>query len=257
MNPIPHPPLSHIHRRRWVLWVLWLLTGGWVDARAADEATRAPAWSVVERGPHHARWEAVSEVEINGVTESFTRAYTELKTGMHFWDEQQARWLEAKEDIEIINGIGVARQSSIQVVFSPDFTDPQGNIELWMPDGQQFRTLVAGIALTDSRSGRSVWIAQPRSSQATLVQRNEMLYADAFEGLQVDVRYTHSAAAFEQDIVLREQPPSPADFGMDEESTRLEVWTEFFTQSEPTLHRSRSTVPPKKSRTIKRSILVP
>jgi hypothetical protein len=41
------------------------------------------------------------------------------------------------------------------------------------------------------------------------------------------VRYTYSLAGFEQDIILREQPPDPAAYGLNAETTRLQVLTEF------------------------------
>jgi len=56
---------------------------------------------------------------------------------------------------------------------------------------------------------------------------------DAFTDFKADVRYTYSRAGVEQDIILREQPPSPASFGLSPQTTRLQVWTEFYDPPAP------------------------
>ena len=48
-----------------------------------------------------------------------------------------------------------------------------------------------------------------------------------------DVRYTVAQSFFEQDLILREQIPSPAELGLNPLTARLEVWTEFFDTPEP------------------------
>jgi len=42
-----------------------------------------------------------------------------------------------------------------------------------------------------------------------------------------DIRYTYTKAGFEQDVVLRQEPPVPEQFGLNPETTRLQVLTEF------------------------------
>jgi hypothetical protein len=45
--------------------------------------------------------------------------------------------------------------------------------------------------------------------------------------------YTYTEAGFEQDIILREQPPTPASFGLNPDTTTLQVLTEFFNPPQP------------------------
>jgi hypothetical protein len=45
--------------------------------------------------------------------------------------------------------------------------------------------------------------------------------------------YTYTRAGFEQDVILREQPPDPASLGLNPQNTRLQVLTEFFNPPEP------------------------
>ena len=60
------------------------------DGRTAD------GYSVTERGPHHRIWER-REVEATPMGTQVERrlSYTELETGMHYWEDNQ--WKEARE----------------------------------------------------------------------------------------------------------------------------------------------------------------
>jgi len=90
-----------------------------------------------------------------------------------------------------------------------------------------------------------VFLAEPKDTQGFVLGRNQVLYLDAFEAgsVKADVRYTTTRSiAIEQDVILRERLPSPADFGLAPDKTKLEVWTEFLEAPEPQKH----------NRTIKR-----
>ena len=69
---------------------------------------------------------------------------------------------------------------------------------------------------------------------------NQVIYPDAFTDFKADLRYTYTKAGFEQDIILREQPPTPESFGLDPETTRLQVLTEFFNPPQPEVHSRRA-----------------
>jgi hypothetical protein len=59
------------------------------------------------------------------------------------------------------------------------------------------------------------------------------VYPNAFAGVQADIRYTYTKGAFEQDVILRETLPSPAEWGFNPAATRLDVWTEFVEAADP------------------------
>jgi len=61
-----------------------------------------------------------------------------------------------------------------------------------------------------------------------------VLYPDAFTGLKADLLYIYTKAGFEQDVILREQPPTPESFGLSA-NARLQVLTEFFDPPQPTV----------------------
>ncbi len=54
-----------------------------------------------------------------------------------------------------------------------------------------------------------------------------MLYPDAFTGFRADVRYTYKKSGLEQDVILRQRPPSPEAYGLNPATTWLWVLTEF------------------------------
>jgi len=67
-----------------------------------------------------------------------------------------------------------------------------------------------------------------------------VVYPDAFTDFGADLRYTYTRAGFEQDIVLRENPPGPEAFGLNPKQTRLQVLTEFVEAPPPTKVRHQT-----------------
>jgi RHS repeat-associated protein len=180
---------------------------------------------ITERGPHH----RVIERMVGGRKSS----YTEIATGLHYWKDGQ--WLDSKEEIEIFQGAAMARQGQHQVIFAANLNSP-GSIDMVDSSGKRFRSHVLGIAYTDYASGQSVLIAEMKDCVGAVLPPNQVIYQDAFDGDCVaDVRYTYTTAGFEQDVILLTAPPSPAFFGLNPATTRLEVWTEFIELPEGTM----------------------
>ena len=84
-----------------------------------------------------------------------------------------------------------------------------------------------GLSYYDTASGNSVLIAEIKDCAGKLVAPNEVLYEDAFSGLDADVRYTYTKGGFEQDVILRERPPGPEAWGLNPATARLVILTEF------------------------------
>ncbi len=101
------------------------------------------------------------------------------------------------------------------------------------PEHKELQSHVVGLGYYDASSGKSVLIAQTKDSQGQLLNNNQVIYTNAFTGLKADVVYTYARASFEQDIVLRTQPPSPQQFGFNAATTKLEVFTEFVNPPQP------------------------
>src|SRR5579885_973496 len=62
---------------------------------------------------------------------------------------------------------------------------------------------------------------------------NQVVYPNAFEGVNASLSYTYTRSGFEQDVLVQGQLPSPKSFGLDSKTTRLQVLTEFFDHNNP------------------------
>ena len=92
----------------------------------------------------------------------------------------------------------------------------------------------------DTATGNAVVIAQLQDSTGTLISANQVLYQNAFDGINADVRYTYKKGSFEQDIILRNQPPDPALFGMNPATTEIMVMTKFIDPPVETIKENTS-----------------
>jgi hypothetical protein len=196
------------------------------ERKAEPAADALPA--IVERGPHHRVIQrTVSERDANGRTIQRLASYTELATGLHYLNER-GEWTESREEIEIFDGAAVARQGQHQIIFAANLNSV-GAIDLLDPSGQRFRSHVLGLAYTDAATGRSVMIAEAADCTGAVLPPNQVIYQNALagDGVLADVRYTYTLGAFEQDVILLTAPPPPSAYGLADESSRLEVWTEF------------------------------
>lgn len=198
-------------------------------ATQTKQSTAIPeptAKRVVERGANHRIWQwEVYEQGPNGAVYPKIHKYTELATGMHYKDAS-GQWQESQELIESYAGGAVAKQGQYQVIFANNLCS-YGAIDMQTPDGKRLRSNVLGLMYVDNATGDAVLIAEVQDSTGELVADNQVLYPNAFDGVKADVRYTYKREGFEQDIILREQPPAPEEFGMDSATTELQVFTEF------------------------------
>lgn len=187
--------------------------------------------TVAERGPHHRVWATTLAVtNRSGAVSYRTNRYTELATGLHYREDGQ--WKETQPVIEPFPGGAVARRGPHKVLFGANL-NTAGAIDLETPDGVRLRSHVLALGYFDASSGQRVFLAEVKDCVGGLVGSNQVVYADAFRGVKADVRYTYRRSGFEQDIILREQPPSPEQWGLKTGSTHLEVWTEFVNPPEP------------------------
>jgi hypothetical protein len=188
-------------------------------------------FGVIQRGPHQRTWQrAVQMPGPGGRTITQYRTYIELATGLHYWKD--GTWLESKEEIELFQDGAMARQGQHQVLFAPNL-NTVGAIDLLTPDGQRLASRVVGLAYFDAASGQSVLIAETKDALGQLVAPNGLLYADAFTDVRADYRCAYTVWGFEAEVILRQQPPSPAAWKFNPETTRLQVWTEFFDPPAP------------------------
>lgn len=176
-----------------------------------------------------------------GVLEPQTNSYTELATGLHYRDPISGEWRESDPSFELTEeGYAVAAKCQHQVIIAPDLNPPDGVVvDLQTPEGRRLRSGILGLNLFDPVSGKNLQIAAVREVAGTQVSSNEIVWFDAFEGLQADVRVRNERGAFHQDVLLRERLSAEQlqRLGFDAATVRLEVWTEFVGSPEPALER--------------------
>ena len=182
-------------------------------------------YAVVDRGANHRVWEKTSyENTADGKVYPQKHRYTELATGLHYW--QNGQWVESQEAIEPYSTGAVARHGQHQVIFANNINSA-GAIDEQTPDGKRLRSNIIGLIYYDKASGNAVLIARLQDSQGQLISANQVLYQNAFEGVRADVQYSYSRSGFEQDVILRDQLPTPESYGLVSATTELEVCTEF------------------------------
>ena len=159
-----------------------------------------------------------------------THSYTEICSGLNHLVNGQ--WVASSEQIDILpNGTAVATNGQHQASFPGDIY--QGQIQLLTPDGQLLQSRPLGLNYFDGTN--TVMIAVLTNSIGFVAGNNQVIYPNAFTGFKVDLRYTYTKAGFEQDIILRQQPPTPESLGLNPDTARLQIMTEFFSAPQPTI----------------------
>jgi hypothetical protein len=192
-------------------------------ARTASLETDKPR--IIERWPDGRVWERVTTRTLtNGQTVLHTNRWVDLASGMHFWDKNH--WKETRANIVITDEGAEAKEGPHKVRFAGNINTVSA-ISITGADDVTLRAQVVGLAYTDLSTGESVLLATVQNSVGELLPLNQVVYPEAFAGLRADLRYTYTKQSFEQDVILRENPPAPSTFGLNDQSTVLEVWTEF------------------------------
>jgi hypothetical protein len=193
-------------------------------------------YQVVENGPNHRVWQKSTG---NGWT-NHTSRITEIGSGLNYLDPSTGQWTPSREEIEVYPQGAIARHGAFQVIFASNLNS-SGAIDLQARDGTRLRSSILGLAYDDPSTGRTVMIGWIQDSPGQLVSSNQVLYSDAFKGLKADVRYTYRKGSFEQDVILRQQPPDPAALGLNPKNTEIEVLTEFIDSPQPGISQVAKT----------------
>lgn len=204
------------------------------------EAKPAPGlpspYTIAERGPHHRVWSRVTwQTNEFGQLLSVTNAFTELETGMHY--QREGQWLGSKAQIDLLADGAAATNGPHKVIFAANLNTP-GAIDLTTPDGVRLRSRVFGLSYFDRSNGKAVLLGSIKDSIGLLVSDNQVIYTDAFTGVEADVKCEYSKAGFEQNTLIRSRLPSLSDFSLNPASTSLQVLTEFFDPPAP-IHSER------------------
>lgn len=115
-------------------------------------------------------------------------------------------------------------------------------IKILTPDGQQLWCRPTALGYYDSATGQSAILGFIKSSTGEIQLPNQVLYRNAFSNILADVQYQYTATYLEQNIILRQRPPAPETFGLNPETTQLEVWTAWSNAHDVRQQHSRVTL---------------
>ena len=189
---------------------------------------------IIDRGLDHATMEyTVAITNQNGKILTQKKRYTTLATGMHV-QQGNGSFVAANPAIEPVEDGAAALNTRHQVTFSAHITATNGAIRLTTPDGKMLRSRPLCISYFDRASGQSVLIAEIKDSVGEIItNENKVIYRDCFTDFKCDLVYENKLAGFEQNLLFRERPPGPSEFGLSEQFTELQLLTEFFDPPAP------------------------
>jgi hypothetical protein len=197
-------------------------------------AASPAGYSVVARTSNSRTWEqSTSTYRASPSSRAVAnkRRYVELATGLNHGG-QNGTWEPSTETISLLPGAvgGAATNAPHNVFFPPDIYN--GWIETLGPDGVQLKSRPLGISFFDGTNSTMLAFLTNSVGQI-LPSGNQVIYTNAFTDVSADLLCTFRKSGFECDLIFRSRPPSPSEFGMDPEITRLQLLTEFVDTPEP------------------------
>ena len=188
-----------------------------VVSAGAQEMTQ----EIVERGAHHRVVDVVQAATAENPAGTSFR-YTELATGMHYWDGTE--WKGADPDYDVNGPLAVAQRTAHKVTLKANLAE-EDSVQVVTPDGQEFRARPLFLAYRDGTN--VALVAELKDCVGEWIAPGVVVYNAAFDGINAAIRYSVTQFGFEQDVVLYDQQGlNPADYLMNPESATLECWSE-------------------------------
>jgi len=153
----------------------------------------------------------------------------EVETGMNYWDGIQ--WAPSDPTFDLTDDSFVAQRLQYKLRLFAELNSA-GAVTLTTRDNVVLKSTPVAIGLYDAQSGKSVIISAITNTGGVLVNSNVVVFENAFTGVAADVVYTINKGSFEQDVVIKGNW-SPADYGFSTNTTRVQIYTEFFDAPAP------------------------
>jgi len=199
-------------------------------SQSAADASSGAYSAVIQDGSSCVWSKTTYQLDSSGVATAKEHSYIQLETGMNHM--VSGNWVPSSEQIDILSdGSAEATNGQHQVFFPGDIN--QGVIAIVTPNSQMLSSRPLLLVYTDGTNIET--IGQITNSAGELIATNQVIYPDAFDGIKADVVYTYTKGGIEQDIIIRQQMPSPESLGFDPTITRIELMTEFFDPPQPEL----------------------
>src|SRR5258708_5819920 len=147
-------------------------------------SARESAYTIVERGPHHRRWQkVVAIIEPSGRTVYRTNSYVELETGLHTRDAA-GNWVDAGDQIDLQSEGGAVSRNAGHRLYLPGnlYTDA---LDCATADGQRFISRPLGLSYFDGAT--NVLVAELRDGPVGQLAGNQVLYPNICAGARLDL----------------------------------------------------------------------
>jgi hypothetical protein len=186
----------------------------------------------VQRGPYSKVWQqTLIYTNTSGSVETNEQSFEELSTGISYLSN--GVYVDSVEEVDSATGGAQAIQGRHQVQWSANANTSGGAVIVTTPDLKQLASTVYGLAYYDTATGSNAGIGHVKNCNGSIVEPNQVLYADAFSNVTADILYTYTKAGLSQDIVLRQAPLAPDTYGLSDDSTLLQIYTQFFDSPTP------------------------
>ncbi len=178
---------------------------------------------------------------VTGLVTSQTHRVIEIATGLNYLDPS-GMWTESQDLIEPLPGGGAAGlHAPYRAYFSRAGLNDDAALTIVSKSNQVYQARVLGIYYFDAQTGRSNLLATPSAAAvAEILPPNQIVYRGAFDSdiLKADLRYTYTKAALESDVIITRQPKlSPADCGLNPDTTRIQVRHQWLGAPQPRIQQ--------------------
>jgi hypothetical protein len=208
------------------------ISQGQTPAPSGINVLNSTNYVCVQSGPYSKVWQSsLLYTNANGIVTTNYQSYEELATGICYLSHGQ--YVDSVEQVDPVPGGAQAVQGRYQVQWALNANTPGGAVTVTTPDGKQLASTVFGLAYYDVASGSNVAIAGLTNCNGSIIAPNRVLYAGAFSNLSADLLYTYTKAGLSQDLILHQAPLAPDTYGLSDETTILQVYTEFFNPPQP------------------------
>src|SRR6266571_3161351 len=152
-----------------ILFTLTASLGLYAQPTAPVSQTAPAPYQVVAATAHERVWQQIT-INEEGITN--VQAYTELATGLNFWNSATGNWEPSQELFQIRpDGSAIATNGQHSLVLAPDIASA-GAVDLLNPDGIRLLSNPMGLSFADTASGKNVLIAQVTNSVGQLASKN-------------------------------------------------------------------------------------
>ena len=158
----------------------------------------------------------------------------EISTGLNYWDG--ASWQRSIAAFEQNRQDGSFVASHVQNALTLSQNINLASAVSVYVGSQILSSSPIGIGLYDALSGQFLLIGSITNCAGTLLSSNQVYYEQAYSGVCASLLYTIEQGAVSQDVVFTGRL-DPSDYGFPNDTTRIQIITEFYQPPVPDVLR--------------------